>query len=76
MIIQNAHIINAGRLPDLRKQYSDFVFYELNDDTSITQKILDLCTKDLPHEGFDVLKDVQIFSNKHDYPKCTYHKRW
>ena len=38
MIIQNAHIINAGRLPDLRKQYSDFVFYELNDDTSITQK--------------------------------------
>lgn len=62
MIIQNAHIINAGRLPDLRKQYSDFVFYELNDDTSITQKILDLCTKDLPHEGFDVLKDVQILS--------------
>ena len=33
MIIQNAHIINAGILPDLRKQYSDFVFYELNDDT-------------------------------------------
>ena len=62
MIIQNAHIINAGRLPDLRKQYSDFVFYELNDDTSITQKILDLCTKDLPHEGFNVLKDVQVLS--------------
>ena len=67
MIIQNAHIINAGRLPDLRKQYSDFVFYELNDDTSITQKILDLCTKDLPHEGFDVLKDVQILSPMHRF---------
>lgn len=67
MIIQNAHIINAGRLPDLRKQYSDFVFYELNDDTFITQKILDLCTKDLPHEGFDVLKDVQILSPMHRF---------
>lgn len=67
MIIQNAHIINAGRLPDLRKQYSDFVFYELNDDTSITQKILDLYTKDLPHEGFDVLKDVQILSPMHRF---------
>lgn len=67
MIIQNAHIINAGRLPDLRKQYSDFIFYELNDDTSITQKILDLCTKDLPHEGFDVLKDVQILSPMHRF---------
>lgn len=67
MIIQNAHIINAGRLPDLRKQYSDFVFYELNDDTSITQKILDLCTKDLPHEGFDVLKEVQVLSPMHRF---------
>lgn len=67
MIIQNAHIINAGRLPDLRKQYSDFVFYELNDDTSITKKILDLCTKDLPHEGFDVLKDVQVLSPMHRF---------
>lgn len=67
MIIQNAHIINAGRLPDLRKQYSDFVFYELNDDTSITQKILDLSTKDLPHEGFDVLKDVQVLSPMHRF---------
>lgn len=67
MIIQNAHIINAGRLPDIRKQYSDFVFYELNDDTSITQKILDLCTKDLPYEGFDVLKDVQILSPMHRF---------
>ena len=67
MIIQNANIINAGRLPDIRKQYSDFVFYELNDDTSITQKILDLCTKDLPHEGFDVLKDVQILSPMHRF---------
>lgn len=67
MIIQNAHIINAGRLPDFRKQYSDFVFYELNDDTSITQKILDLCTKDLPHEGFDVLKDVQVLSPMHRF---------
>ena len=67
MIIQNAHIINAGRLPDLRKQYSDFVFYELNDDTSITQKILDLCTKDLPHEGSNVLKDVQVLSPMHRF---------
>lgn len=68
MIIQNAHTINAGRLPDIRHQYTDFTFYEINEDNLITKKILELCTKDLPQEGFDILKDVQILSPMHRFP--------
>lgn len=68
MIIQNAHTINAGRLPDIRHQYTDFTFYEIDDDKLITQKILDLCANDLPCEGFDILKDVQVLSPMHRFP--------
>ena len=67
MIIQNAHTINAGRLPDINHHYSDFEFYELDDDNLITQKILDLCTNKLPNEGFDILRDVQILSPMHRF---------
>ncbi len=65
MIIQNAHIINSGRMPNISQSYNDFKFYELNDDTSITNKILELCTNLLPFEGFNVLKDVQVLSPMH-----------
>lgn len=68
MIIQNAHTINAGRLPDIRHQYTDFIFYEIDDDNLITQKILDLCANDLASEGFDILKDIQVLSPMHRFP--------
>lgn len=67
MIIQNAHIINAGRLPDIRRQYDDFIFYKIENDTFITEKILELCTAILPKEGYDVLTDVQILSPMHRF---------
>lgn len=67
MIIQNAHIINAGRIPDLRIKSPDFNFYELNEDIMITKKIVNLCLKELPAEGYDVLKDVQILSPMHRF---------
>lgn len=67
MIIQNAHIINSGRLPDIRRQYDDFIFYEIDNDTFITEKILELCTDILPKEGYDVLTDVQILSPMHRF---------
>lgn len=67
MIIQNAHIINSGRLPDIRRQYDDFIFYGIDNDTFITEKILELCTDILPKEGYDVLTDVQILSPMHRF---------
>ena len=67
MIIQNAHIINAGRIPDLKLKSADFNFYELNEDIMITKKIVNLCLKELPEEGYDVLKDVQILSPMHRF---------
>lgn len=65
MIIQNAHIINAGRLPDTSRRWDDFQFYEIDDDPSISAKILELCTKELPAQGYDVLRDVQVLSPMH-----------
>lgn len=65
MIIQNAHTINAGRMPDTNQQYNDFNFYEIENDKAITDKILELCTTELPKQGFDVLKDVQVLSPMH-----------
>lgn len=67
MIIQNAHIINSGRLPDISKQYNDFKFYEIDNDSFITDKILALCTNILPKEGYNILKDVQILSPMHRF---------
>ena len=67
MIIQNAHIINSGRLPDVSKQYNDFKFYEIDNDSFITDKILALCTDILPKEGYNILKDVQILSPMHRF---------
>ena len=67
MIIQNAHIINSGRLPDISKQYNDFKFYEIDNDSFITDKILALCTDILPKEGYNILKDVQILSPMHRF---------
>lgn len=67
MIIQNAHIINAGRLPDIRKQYDDFIFYEIDNDELINKKILELCTDILPKEGYNILTDVQILSPMHRF---------
>lgn len=67
MIVQNAHIINAGRLPDIRSRYDDFIFYEIDDDNSITKEILKLCTDILPKEGYNILSDVQILSPMHRF---------
>ena len=67
MIIQNAHIINSGRLPNISKQYNDFKFYEIDNDSFITDKILALCTDILPKEGYNILKDVQILSPMHRF---------
>lgn len=67
MIIQNAHIINSGRLPDISKQYNDFKFYEIDNDSFITDKILALCTNILTKEGYNILKDVQILSPMHRF---------
>lgn len=67
MIIQNAHIINSGRLPDIHKQYNDFKFYEIDNDKFIADKILELCTDILPKEGYNILSDVQILSPMHRF---------
>ncbi len=65
MIIQNAHTINSGRLPDIRQQFDDFIFYEIDDDNAIAAKILELCSVQLPKQGYNVMKDVQVLSPMH-----------
>ena len=63
-IVLNAHRINRGEIPDLANvQNSDFVFLNENDNANIPEKILQLCSVEIPERlGFNFLDDIQILS--------------
>ena len=47
-IVRNAHLVNAGELPDLRKNDNDFFFLSRRDPQSAAETIVDLCRRRLP----------------------------
>ena len=62
-IVLNAHAINAGRLPSYGCE--DFQLREIEDSQQVAAAILQLCSQELPGEGYDVLDDVQVLSPMH-----------
>lgn len=64
MIVMNAHRINRGMEPDCHSSY-EFQFIEVKDSEETAQAIVELCTKQLPQEGFQVFQDVQVLSPMH-----------
>ena len=63
MIVENAHRINRGRLPELFSGCSDFCFEELAGAQEITRRVIALCagvTNKLVTR--DPIKDVQVLS--------------
>ena len=66
-IVLNAHAINRGRLPRFSPG-GDFEFFELADEEAAARRIVELCQKDLPQEGFRVLEDIQVLSPMHRTP--------
>lgn len=63
-IITNAHKINKGENPDLKGgSNSNFFFIEQEDNESVIETIVNLCTKRLPnYYKVNPIKDIQILT--------------
>lgn len=68
LIVQNAHRVLRGELPDLSGEHgrSDFYFIEQNDPERVAQTICQLCVTRIPRRfGFDPVRDVQVITPMH-----------
>jgi exodeoxyribonuclease V alpha subunit len=63
MIVVNAHRINRGLLPQCNT--TDFQFYEIADEAQVTKQIVTLCASELPQDGYDWAREVQVLSPMH-----------
>ena len=63
-IVMNAHRINRGMMPEV-DLCDDFCFLEYDDERMVAERIVSLCARELPEEGVDVLRDVQVLSPMH-----------
>ena len=61
-IVRNAHMINRGQLPDLRKNDSDFFFLGRRDGPSVLDTIVDLCRRRLPERMGIPADQIQVLS--------------
>ncbi len=63
-IVENAHRINGGYTPDCRSS-RDFQFYPCSSDEMTAQMVVRLCQEELPAQGYDMLRDIQVLSPMH-----------
>ena len=61
-IVRNAHMINHGELPDLRKNDNDFFFLTRRDSQSAVETIVDLCRRRLPERMGIPADQIQVLS--------------
>ena len=61
-IVTNAHLINAGRMPDLSAhEGSDFFFVDAPDPEAGVEKVLALVRERIPHRfGLDPVREIQV----------------
>ncbi|OPY59634.1 MAG: ATP-dependent RecD-like DNA helicase [Pelotomaculum sp. PtaU1.Bin065] len=69
-IIVNAHMINQGKFPDIRRPQAgdktDFYFVSEDDPEKALQKILALCGEHVPKSfGYHPVKDIQVLTPMH-----------
>lgn len=63
-IVENAHRINRGLLPDCRSG-EDFQFRPCQGDDAVAAAIVRLCLEELPAQGYDLQRDVQVLAPMH-----------
>ncbi|MCI8869799.1 MAG: ATP-dependent RecD-like DNA helicase [Lawsonibacter sp.] len=61
-IIRNAHLVNRGELPDLRRNDGDFFFLRRRDSESAVETIVDLCRRRLPERMGIPADQIQVLS--------------
>ena len=70
-IVLNAHKVRQGNFqvgeqPDVIDQSSDFYFIEEHDPDRVAQRIVQLCSRELPHKfNFDPILDIQVLTPMH-----------
>ena len=62
LIVMNAHRINAGELPELKRVDRDFFFMRRNSEEALTQLICDLCSTRLPKNMGIPADQIQVLS--------------
>ena len=67
LIVRNAHAVNAGRMPDFTAGNA-FEFRAIESEEETAEAIVALCRDELPTEGVDPLRDVQVLSPMHRLP--------
>jgi exodeoxyribonuclease V alpha subunit len=67
LIVENAHLINAGKPPHVvRDANADFFVIERRDPISARSTVLELVRDRIPHRfGLDPLRDVQVLTPMH-----------
>ena len=61
-IIRNAHMVNHGEVPDLRKNDNDFFFMVRRDAQSALDTVVDLCRRRLPERMGIPADQIQVLS--------------
>jgi len=70
-IITNAHKVRQGNFqvgaqPDVIDESCDFYFIEEHDPDRVAQRIVQLCSQELPHKfDFDPILDIQVLTPMH-----------
>ena len=71
LIVTNAHRINAGQLPELRRVEGDFFFMRRPSEEALTQLICDLCSTRLPGKMGIPADQIQVLSPTRKGPAGT-----
>lgn len=73
-IILNAHLINAGRMPELENAAADgdFYFIPVEDPKQAVERIITLASERIPQKfGFDPIRDIQVLCPMNTGPTGT-----
>ena len=62
LIVMNAHAVNHGELPVLNARDRDFFFLRRQTDESVSQTIVDLCSRRLPEHMGIPSSEIQVLS--------------
>ncbi|MCI0711698.1 MAG: ATP-dependent RecD-like DNA helicase [Chloroflexi bacterium] len=63
MIIDNAHRINRGKMPDTSNSSSDFFFFGAEDAEEAAALLVDIVKARVPQKfGFDAVNDIQVLA--------------
>ncbi len=69
LIIQNAHRINAGQMPQGAKQDGDFFIFIKEEPEELVELLVDIVQRRVPHKfGLHPLDDIQVLSPMYNSP--------